>query len=394
MKEEMNNEMDLLLRRLSRRQDGVLPEAGSGINREHLDADELSSYAENALPVVARARYTEHLVECASCRDLVVQLTASAGVVVAVEQKGKTPAPSGWRNLLASLFSPMVLRYSVPALGLIVVAAIGFVLMNRESGFLAEQKSAPVATQADESQVTPEVAPEAERTTGFLDRQDASNQGLRPIQPKAPATTRPEKESAEPSSVPNQPPGVTISAEAKKAAPAEEQTGARAAAAQPEAAPAPTSDFHVEIDKRKQESDRQISQSAKVALERANDQAKAQDRRAGDVAGRSAARNEAPSPAKAPAPSAGSIAPLRGATPGERDRSDAEDRSVAGRRFRRERGIWIDTGYSSGTSTVNVARDSEQYRALIADEPSLKTIAEALDGQIIVVWKGRAYRIR
>jgi hypothetical protein len=288
----------------------------------------------------------------------------------------------------------MVLRYSVPALGLIVVAAIGFVLMNRESGFLAEQKSAPVATQADESQVTPEVAPEAERTTGFLDRQDASNQGLRPIQPKAPATTRPEKESAEPSSVPNQPPGVTISAEAKKAAPAEEQTGARAAAAQPEAAPAPTSDFHVEIDKRKQESDRQISQSAKVALERANDQAKAQDRRAGDVAGRSAARNEAPSPAKAPAPSAGSIAPLRGATPGERDRSDAEDRSVAGRRFRRERGIWIDTGYSSGTSTVNVARDSEQYRALIADEPSLKTIAEALDGQIIVVWKGRAYRIR
>jgi hypothetical protein len=390
MKEEMNNEMDLLLRRLSRRQDGALPEAGSSINREHLDADELSSYAENALPAVARARYTEHLVECAGCRDLVVQLSSSAGVAVAVEQREKTPAPSGWRNFLASLFSPMVLRYSVPALGLLVVAAIGFVLMNRESGFLAGQNSTPVATQANESQVTPE----AGQPDGLLDRQDASDQGLSPTQPKAPATTAPQKESAETPSVPNQPPGVTISAEAKKAAPAAEQTGARAAPAQPEAAPAPTSDFHVEIDNRKQESERQTSDSVRVARERATDQAKAQARPADDVTGRSAAGNEAPSPAKAPARSPGSIAPLTSATPGERDKSDAENRSVAGRRFRRERGIWIDTGYSSGTSTVNVARDSEQYRALIADEPSLKTIAEALDGQIIVVWKGRAYRIR
>jgi len=36
----------------------------------------------------------------------------------------------------------------------------------------------------------------------------------------------------------------------------------------------------------------------------------------------------------------------------------------------------------------------EEARALIADEPSLRTIAETLDGEIIVVWKSRAYRIR
>ena len=51
MKDETNNEMDLLLRRLGRRQDIFTPDAS-----DHLDADELSAYAENALPAAARRR--------------------------------------------------------------------------------------------------------------------------------------------------------------------------------------------------------------------------------------------------------------------------------------------------------------------------------------------------
>jgi hypothetical protein len=43
---------------------------------------------------------------------------------------------------------------------------------------------------------------------------------------------------------------------------------------------------------------------------------------------------------------------------------------------------------------MSVVRGSEQYRVLVADEPSLRTIAERLAGEVIVVWKGRAYRIR
>lgn len=382
MNEEMNNEMDLLLRRLSRRQDESMPDAASSSNSEHLDADELSSYAENALPALARARYTEHLAVCTSCRDVVVQLSASAGVVVAVEQKAKTPAPSWWRSFLASLFSPMVLRYSVPALGLIVVAAIGFVLMNRESGFMALRNGSPAAAPATDSPVAP-------GGIMFSTQKDEPLQGRVSPEPKALAKTAPQKESAETPPVPNAAPGVSIHAEVKKAAPAEEHTGA---GAQPEPKPAPTGDFSVAVDTRKQESERKISEAAKVARERAYDQATA---RRDDVAGQRGgpARNEAPAPATARAPSPGSVTTLQSAT-AEKDKKDAETRSVAGRDFRRERGVWIDTDYNSGTSTVNLARGSEQYRALIADEPSIKTIADELDGQIIVVWKGRAYRIR
>jgi len=56
--------------------------------------------------------------------------------------------------------------------------------------------------------------------------------------------------------------------------------------------------------------------------------------------------------------------------------------------------VWIDMAYNTSTPTTNINRGSEQYRALIGDEPGLKTIAEQLSGEVIVVWKGKAYRIR
>jgi hypothetical protein len=69
-----------------------------------------------------------------------------------------------------------------------------------------------------------------------------------------------------------------------------------------------------------------------------------------------------------------------------------ETRSVGGRHFQRQGGAWVDTAYNSSRPTTNVARGSEQYRALVADEPGLRTIAEQLGGEVFVVWKSRAYR--
>jgi len=81
------------------------------------------------------------------------------------------------------------------------------------------------------------------------------------------------------------------------------------------------------------------------------------------------------------------------------NRAEAQDvnnetRTIAGRHFRKQGGIWTDTAYDSSTATVNMARNSEQFRALVADEPAIGTIARQLEGEVIVVWKGRAYHIR
>jgi hypothetical protein len=78
----------------------------------------------------------------------------------------------------------------------------------------------------------------------------------------------------------------------------------------------------------------------------------------------------------------------------EKSSSSGETRSVGGRTFRREGNGWVDTAYNSSASVVNVRRGSDQYRALVADEPGLKVISEQLSGPVTVVWKGRAYRIQ
>jgi hypothetical protein len=68
-------------------------------------------------------------------------------------------------------------------------------------------------------------------------------------------------------------------------------------------------------------------------------------------------------------------------------------RAVAGRQFRCEEGVWVDTAYDS-SQTMNVARDSAAFRSLTGEDPSIKVIAQRFVGELIVMWKGRAYRIR
>src|SRR5215510_13559655 len=156
MKEETNKEMDLLLRRLGRRPDISVSDGNGDV--DHLDADELNAYAENVLPAAARARYTAHLAECTRCRELIVQLSSAAGVVPVVETT-TAAEPSALRKFLASLFSPMVLRYAVPALGLIVVAALGLFVFRQNGEVvrqLAKREEAPAtntSTQTASGQV-------------------------------------------------------------------------------------------------------------------------------------------------------------------------------------------------------------------------------------------------
>jgi len=403
MKQETNNEMDLLLRRLGRRAVLSAPQAG-----DHLDADELSAYAENVLPAAARTRYTEHLAECGRCRELVVQLSAAAGVVVAAETV-KVAETSALKKFLASLLSPMVLRYAAPALGLIVVAVIGVVVLRRNSAerFVAQvQPSSPAPASASPNQQT------ETHTFGYYDKRSIDSS--REARAGKPAEDNKSGEVA----VPNSPPSVTVTA-----VPSPERTSQKteqvATANEPpvpaKAAPKPGS---VPEDAQQQvvvvEQPKGTVSSATPAAQSSADRdfrGRRQDRDESDSAAEREARAKRAPAAPAAARSAGGIAKLgeanvdkvQKAESKEKDDSvkknesakdsASETRSAGGRRFRKERGIWIDTAYNS-ESTTNLTRGSEQFRALVADEPTIKTIADQLDGEFVVVWKGRAYRIR
>lgn len=132
MKQTENNEMDLLLRGLARREAGrpVAPEAHSA---EHLDADELNSYAEQALPAAARARYTSHLSECASCRRIVSELAASAGANVTAQSVSQSSSV-GLRQKLAALFNPGLWRYAVPAIAILAFIGVSLVALKQQTG--------------------------------------------------------------------------------------------------------------------------------------------------------------------------------------------------------------------------------------------------------------------
>ncbi len=81
---------------------------------------------------------------------------------------------------------------------------------------------------------------------------------------------------------------------------------------------------------------------------------------------------------------------LKNAPAKKRQSVTGETRTVAGKPFRRENSVWYDAGYN-GQGTINVRRGSEEFKKLDAD---LRSIADGFGGTVVVVWKGKAYRIQ
>ena len=394
MKEEANNEMDLMLRRLGRTVDRSVVHSGNGdgdsVPDGHLDADELNAYAESALPAATRARYTEHLADCSRCRKIVSQLSQAAGLVFE-ETSPPTPGVTGLGGFFSSLLSPMVLRYAVPALGLILVAAIGLVVFKQGSrpldvamrtapGVMAEKKEsaaeppAPSAAynRSDNSQVQKPTIKAGEQRAEANKKTDAGEADT--------AKVEREEKAQEPATAVDQI-AVTPAPVTKNEAPPAKEAGADKKAATSEV---------VDDGRRGQAV---AVAPASVSVEQQKEMAKMRDSEgAGQVSSLSApsskARNEVARAKAKPGTATGAVAASDRA-----DKDESETRSVAGHRFQRKDGRWVDVSYDS-RATTNVVRGSEQYRALIADEPSIKAIADQLDGEVIVMLNNRAYRIR
>jgi hypothetical protein len=69
---------------------------------------------------------------------------------------------------------------------------------------------------------------------------------------------------------------------------------------------------------------------------------------------------------------------------------ELKSRRVGGKDFQFRNGAWYDTAYR-GQGTTNVRRGSDDYKKL---DSGLRSIAESLDGVVVTVWGGKAYRIQ
>jgi len=85
--------------------------------------------------------------------------------------------------------------------------------------------------------------------------------------------------------------------------------------------------------------------------------------------------------------------PLARKSAGTRSSSEEapETRSVGGRKFKRQGNAWVDSKLKSSMSVRTIGRGSEEFDNL---DSGLRSIAKQLSGEIVVVWKGKAYRIK
>jgi len=396
MNEANKNEVDLLLRSLTRGrksaalQSGLAPGDERAVASDHLDADELNSYAEGVVPDPARVRYTEHLADCAICRSLVVGLTQAAGAASRHEVTEQKNEPSLWQKL-AVLLSPSVLRYAVPALVLTTVIGIGLFALRqqRESAFVAENRQQGVqpALADRDAAVNPASEPSATvQTTAEARTAEATSEEKSKIQDKKlqAGQTVPDSSSSLAKAAPG---GLKDAEEAGVGTGAGEALDLRPGpVAQPKAAAAPPP-----LEAEKSANYALDGPAKREAKERSRDEFRNQS---DDVHGPNRGRNNAP--LSTTQRSVGGLTSERGPRAMNNNNirnNEVETRNVVGKRFTRNGAVWVDTDYAS-QATTKLSRGSEQFRALVADEPGIRTLAERLDGAIIVVWKGRAYRIQ
>lgn len=410
--------MDRLLRRHFRRDGETLRDrnAQESNSTAHMDADEMNAYAEGALPEAARSRYFAHLADCDSCRKLVTELTLASGAV-AEEKRAAVAEPSpskSWREWLAAIFSPPVLRYGVPALALFAVIIVTIVVMRarREEPSLAQNKEATRNSALSTSSSSNSPAGSSTETTseehasanssGNNNAPATTGQSQTEIKPSATPTATAKAAEEEKASAP--PPSVAAKTEAqsnsvldkKQEDRAEEEAKSNNALAgttsapQPAASvtkPAPTgADDIAKRDEQRREKAMTKDADETVVVTNSSTSATTQttaaesprDRRVASRAAQSLPMNNAPKSA----PSGGAV----------QKESSTETRTVGGHSFRRQGSAWVDTSFNPSRSAINIARGSEQYRALLADEPGLRTITQQLGGEVIVVWGNKAYR--
>jgi hypothetical protein len=339
------------------------------------------------VPAPARGRYLEHLADCEACRSLVIDLSQAAGAAARYEVPQPQRGSSFWQKVVA-LFSPAVLRFAVPALVLTAVIGIGFIAFWRPGrpelvASRGAEDSHPVANEHlnDGQAVDPATAatPSVSSGTPIYDGRTQTEKG--DLQDKK-ATVPLESTPAD---------SIVAKAPAKDAGQAGEGAGLVATepyAPEPKAAAPPQAPtIFSEADK-----------SAELAKERP---AKREDQ----VRSRDEFRNQAADEEHGPSrsrnnsalPSGQRAGTLSGRGPSGLDKNKVgavETRSVSGRRFTREDSVWVDADYNPPRATITVTRGTEQFRALVADEPGIRAIADQLSGAVIVVWKSRAYRIQ
>lgn len=380
MNQEFDKQIDSLLRQAAK---GENVFAGEALQSGHIDADEISMFAENALPEKAKSRLIKHFADCDRCRLIlsnVIALNAegenAASIPIQAAQT-ETAAVSNAIPWYKNLFAARNLAFGTGALALIFAVGIGFlVLQNRTNSEMQlaqananieNSESAPNLSESNSEEMSDADTSTANTNAEVFEGTDMSaNTSANPVETNASADSKKSKsleKSAENKakslgrtdspkksqtnkSLPEE--TVTITSNDEKLTTQLPVNGRNAqtlkvtpAPPAPPPPPVPTDDVSSEIV--------EADESENLAA------ARTARRKTGTDSGA---------------------------------RADSEKR-IAGKTFRLRSGVWYDSAYR-GQATINVRRGTTQYKNL---DSGLQSIGNGFKGTIVVVWKSKAYRI-
>lgn len=381
MQHEFDNTFESLLRRVALRKAGeVLPE-----NAAHLDADSLSAFAENALPDTTRARFTAHLADCSDCRQILVNFASiqEAEESEIVETKALSPAQPTWSERFRRWFALPNLGYAAAALTVLFVGVFAFVALQSrqekqapqvaqieiEDEVKAEQKRRRERTPPVQPEPTVESTPEVlqDVATNFTELENANvaentnqnaeqspNQGL---PPSVRATRGQQSNSGE---IARKEPGAV-----KESTRSTSVSNANAAGATVSASPAPTPPVTA-----KSSPEKAVAPAAPLP-NNSDAQEKLADQRQETAESLNLRKQTNPA--------------------GSAPKKPIAARTIGNRTFQNLDGVWRDNAYG-GQTTVMVTRGSDEYKKL---DGGLRSITDSFRGEtVIIVWQGKAYRIR
>jgi hypothetical protein len=399
-----DEQIDLLMRRYAR---GASRPAAA----EHLDADEMNAFAEGAVPPAARSRYVSHLADCDQCRQQIAQLSLGAGAVIRSEQSApaKPESRSVWQ-MLAGIFALPVLRYAAFAAVLVIVAGVAYIVLRpRSEGNLVAGN--------EPTEQHPASALKAPVESNGNTQANAAQGTASPTLAATPSTQNPKREESRvaeniaPPIAAKEAPLPITSTESK----ADES---KAYKTSPSYAPPPPGESQAAnpeqrsavgalYDQKKTETSNKIASAGRERDVLAKDAGRADD------GGRIVTMNQPVAPPRkaadekqkgGPSRNMDNLAnraqnesrdePPKTGTGSDKQNSEEESletRSVGGHKFRRQAGGWIDQKFKSSMAMKSISRGSDEFQAL---DSGLRSIAQQLSGQVIVVWKGHAYLIK
>ena len=398
MELEFDKEIDALLRKAKR---GSTAVAGAPVATPHLDADQLAAFAENAVPDRTRAAYVAHMADCDTCRTML-----SSFVTTAPEKAAAAAAFAAQPARVAAVRVPWWRRFlSGPNLaytmGGLVVLFSGFIglLVYQNQQAIQSSRSAQIA-KSEPTPVTESEAPQAFSNASTANTAANSN-AASPVENvtktgvavgsanSSTATT--ESDEAQPQSNSSAVAGKPAAEQplVASAPPPEKQP-----VAAPKDEPAPTGDRDAKAEKeRAADKMDDTALSADSAKRKVGEDQRA---RREDLSNAKTATMKPSGPRQVQNAQNNAIIQNQtidgvaaGTTIATEKKTDLR-RGVGGKTFEMRGGVWYDSAYSGG-GTKDVKRGTDKYIRL---DQGLRNIADSLGGTVVIVWDGKAYKIR